>query len=405
MKISLVTHSFLPDSVGGRESYVYNLAEGLGRRGHEVKVFTCANGLFQRTYLKSYDHFTAYYFPTFNLHLGIATYRISWAMCAGLVGDDADIIHAHDLHHFTTLIASVAASLRRKPLIVTEHGYPPLRGLVNWIMMTYEHAIIPLINRSCARIIAISKFIARELIGKYHVNPRKIVTVPNAIDPSQYVNSGRNFSEDYSLRTKRLILAVGRQTEVKGFQFLIEAFARISDEYPDTMLVLVGPRTPYSINLHNLASTLKLEGRVLFTGPLAFEEVVSAISSAEMVVIPSLYEPFGIIGLEALCCKTPVIASKVGGLSEIFEDHYNGFLVEPGNESELRDRMCMLLNDGHTCQKFRRNSQATLRKFDWNRFVESMEEIYRDQIASKVDATRELPQTSPTIRPLMDRDT
>lgn len=382
MKITNVTHSFLPDSVGGRENYVYNLAEGLGRKGYEIEVLTCGNGLLQKTHSTMYGHFTAYYFSSFNFPLKIATYRISLTMCARLLTDDTALIHAHDIHHFTTFIAAIAAKLRRKPLIITEHGYPsrPLEGPFNWVMKAYELAIIPVVNRFCQRFVATSNFIGQELASRYHVDPRKISILHNAVDPTPYAKPDRSFLDAFPITRQAFILTVGRQTKVKGFQHLIRAFEEVSKNHPEQMLVIVGPPAEYSTYLHELVKSLKLQQKVLFTGPIEYGKVISAIWLSRMVVIPSLYEPFGLIALEALSSGTPVIASKVGGLQEIIKDGVNGFLVKPGSEEELRDRIELLLADGNISRKFRENSRMTLQRFDWNRFLLAMEKIYRDQL-------------------------
>lgn len=376
MRITLVTQSMYPDSIGGREKYVYYLADALGKRGHKVKVFTCMETF--QTKIKKYKNFSVYYFPSFDIPLKPALYRIPVLMLAKLLNDDADVIHAHDLHHLTTFECALIAKLKNKPLIVTEHGYPPLEGLTGFLIKVYDKTLLRLIKKNSSKIIGVSNFISGELHSRYNVDPKKILTVHNALDTNDFTDHNYEFRRKYHLQKKRIILGVGRLTKEKGFQHLIHAFKKISREYPDTILVIIGPYRGYKIALDKLVKRLGLNQKVIFTGPLEDKMVKSALNCCEMVVIPSKYEPFGLVALEAMNFKKPVIASSIGGLTEILTDGVNSLLVEPGDYREIEEKMEMLLEDKNVKYSLTKNSNDALQKFNWKSFIEKMEKIYEE---------------------------
>lgn len=380
MKITLVTHSMYPDSIGGREKYVYYLADALGRRGHVVKVFTCRGNF--RSKVKKYKNFTVYYFPSIDIPLKPALYRIPVIMPLKLLRDDADVIHAHDIHHLTTFECALAARLRKKPLVVTEHGYHPQDGLIGLLIKIYDRTIVKFIGRSSCKMIGVSDFISNELRLRYKLMPNKTLTIHNAIDTKDFINHSKEFEKKYLLQKNRMILAIGRLTREKGFQYLIMAFKEISKKFPDAVLVIIGPYRSYKIALDKLVKSLGLTEKVIFTGPLEDSMVKSALSSCEMVVIPSKYEPFGLVALEAVRCRKPVIASATGGLSEIFTDGVNGLLVKPEDHEDLAEKIEILLNDKKMRISLVENSKKLLQRFNWKSFLEKMESVYEETSTS-----------------------
>src|SRR3989338_6314780 len=298
MKITIVTHSIYPDSIGGREKYVYYLADVLGKRGHEVKVFTCSKGFASR--VKKYKNFAVYYFPSLDIPLKEAVYRIPVLMLDKLLKDDADIFHVYDLHHFTSFVTALAAHVKKKPLIITECGYPPLEGLMHYLIKIYDKTLLKYIERRSNKFIAVSDFISNELNERYNVPRGKITRIYNAIDTGNFRIRNQQFKKRYNLSNKRIILGVGRLTKEKGFQHLIKAFKKISTKFPDTTLVIIGPNKSYKHLLDKLIKDLGLGKKVILTGAIDEELVKDAIRSCEMLVIPSEYEPLPLVAFEAL---------------------------------------------------------------------------------------------------------
>jgi len=142
----------------------------------------------------------------------------------------------------------------------------------------------------------------------------------------------------------RLVLFVGRLISLKGLQYLIRAMTRVVNRCPDARLVIVGEGQEHR-HLAELTSQLALEGYVTFQGGLAHEDVIRFMRAADVFVLPSLTEPFGIVLVEAMSCGLPLVASNVMGIPSIVEEGINGFLVPPGDERALADRITQLLTD------------------------------------------------------------
>jgi len=373
MKITLVTHSMYPESIGGREKYVYYLADALGKKGHEVKVFTCAPVFHSK--IQEYENFNVYYFPSFDIPLQNAKYRIPLAMILKLLQDDSDVIHAQDLHHLTTFTAAVAAKIKGKPLVVTEHGYPPLGGLMKILIKIYDKTLLKIIGKSSSAIVAVSNFVAREMGERYNLDTRKVITVHNGMYEID-TNVGDEFVKKYLLKNKKIILGIGRQTKEKGFQYLIVAFKKISEKFPDTILVMIGPKAAYRIVLEGLVKELGISDKVIFTGTLEDELVKSAMKNCEMVVIPSEYESFPFVALESLSYGKPVVAAAIGGLPEIFSHGMNGLFFNPKDENDLAEKIELLLKNEKLKSDIIANSKESLKRFNWKSFIEKIESVY-----------------------------
>lgn len=380
MKIVLVTHSFFPYSIGGREKYVYDLAKGLSKAGHEVEVFTCGDSLFKRYYKIEDSGFIVHYFPRFLIPLLVGYYRIPFTIFSRLLKTDADIIHAHDFHHFTSLICAVVSKKLKKPFLLTEHGYPEQFGIINSAIKFYDKFFLPQIVKSSNKIIAVSNFIKEKLIWKYHVPKRKIQVVHNAIDLSEYKVESNIFREKYGLKNKKIILAVGRLTKEKGFQYLIKAFPNILKNVPESVLVIIGPKNYYEKKLKELTRLNKVVDKVIFTGVVSEEMLKSALFSSNLVIIPSLYEPFGIIALESMAYGKPIIASGVGGLSEFLINYENCLLVSPDSTKELSEKVLELLTNKKLANRLGRNAKKTVKKYDWKNMIDKMLDIYKNEL-------------------------
>jgi glycosyltransferase involved in cell wall biosynthesis len=145
-------------------------------------------------------------------------------------------------------------------------------------------------------------------------------------------------------RGDHYVLCIAHHNEKKGLDVLIQAFARISDLDSSLQLVLVGDG-PLRESLEDLARNLRIHHRARFVGWKGRKEVAQLLQSCTMLVLPSKSEPFGIVLIEAMACRRPVIASAVGGIPEIIEHGRNGLMVNPEDPSELADAIAMLLQN------------------------------------------------------------
>jgi glycosyltransferase involved in cell wall biosynthesis len=382
MKIIQITHSFFPHSVGGREKQVYDLAKALVKKGHEVEIFTCSDSFWKSYTKKENSKLKIHYFKTIKIKFSAGYYRIPLGMFFSLMTKKFDLLHAHEYFHFTTFLSSLVSKLRKIPLIFTEHGYPEQVGTLKIALKTYDKFVLPFIISNCERIIVVSNFIKKELISKCRVSEDKVKVIYNGINLREYEKENKTFSEKYNLKEKKIVLAMGRLIKEKGFQYLIKAIPLVKKEIPEisnVIFVILGPEVYYGKKLKKLAKNLGVEKEVFFLGPLSEKMVKSAISSSNLIAIPSIYEPFGIVALEAMAFEKPIIASNTGGLKE-FLNEKNSILIKPGDENELANGIIKILKDKELADKIGKKAREDVKKFELRKIVNKVLEIYKKAI-------------------------
>jgi glycosyltransferase involved in cell wall biosynthesis len=379
MKIILVTHSFYPGSIGGREKCIFTLANALSKR-HEVEVFTCSDS-FSKSFKKTINSkFFIRYFPTIRIPVAGTYYRIPYTMFFELIKSNADIIHTSDFHHFTTFISALAAKKSKKPFFLIEHEYPRETGITKLFIDFYNKFFVPTISKSTDVAVAISNSTKKELINIYKIQAKKIHVIPDMINLNEYNSKSVEFRKKYKLENKKIILAVGRLVRKKGFQYLIKAFPKILENFPEAVLVIIGPWHNYKNELVSLVKKMKLKDKIIFTGIVSDKMLKSAIYCSDVFVIPSLHEGFGIVALEAMAYSKPIVASNAGGLSEILEHNKNSLLVPPGDINKLADEIMKLLKDQKLAKNIAENARREVEKYDSRKNIDKLIKIYNECI-------------------------
>jgi 1,4-alpha-glucan branching enzyme len=261
------------------------------------------------------------------------------------------------------------------PFILTTHGFFPAVTMTNRLLTnTYLR-----FARFCFLRWA-KKIICNSNSEKHHyshlTDPNKIVVIPNGIDIDYWrALPQKNFTKKCDIRGP-IIGAIGRIVWAKGFQYLIKAAPTILKEFPTAKIVIAGQDFGYLTELKELVYRLRVHESVIFTGPLRAEEVKEFYVDSDVIVIPSIYELFSIVALEAMACGKPIVASNVGGLREILKDGVNGFLVEPGNSDELARAIITLLKNDELREKIGSLNRAEVVKYSWDRIVDQIEKLY-----------------------------
>jgi len=309
----------------------------------------------------------------------LETLSIALAMARDPV--DADVAHAHTW--YADMAGLWIRTVHRIPLCVTLHSMEPLRPwkadqlgsgylLSSWIEKTSVEA--------ADRVIAVSRQMREDILAHFRVAPQRVVVIHNGIDPNQF---RRTEARDALARRgvrEPYVLFVGRITDQKGIFHLLEAAPKLP---PGVQVVLCAsaPDTP-EIEAR-LKRALPEHPNVVWIGEMVpVEEVVQLYSHAAVFVCPSVYEPFGLINLEAMACETPVVASAVGGILEVVEDGKTGVLVEPGRPDALVAAICALLEDPARGRAMGRAGRRRVEAhFSWVRVATRTREVYQDAIA------------------------
>jgi glycogen(starch) synthase len=293
-----------------------------------------------------------------------------------------DLIHAHDW-----LVVFAAHQLKhtfRLPLVATIHATERGRergGILHTELQRNIHGAEWWLVYEAWRVIACSHHMAREVQTYFHAPAEKIDVVPNGIAS----HSNGRFSEGdlaicrsrYAAHGQRIVFAVGRLVYEKGFHLLVAAVPHILSEFPDTQFVIAG-RGPEALHLAQQASRLGVDDHVTFPGFISDEERDCLYRVAACAVFPSLYEPFGIVALEAMAAGCPVVVSEVGGLREVVHHGKTGITVYPDDVRSIAWGVLRVLRHPMLSEARAREARQMVRlAFNWDRIATQTIPIYQ----------------------------
>jgi glycogen(starch) synthase len=273
-----------------------------------------------------------------------------------------DILHIHDW-----LAASAAKSLKDAygwPLVVSIHD--TALGKNQGRLDKDEQYVAEMEGWVCehaAAVLANSEFIRQELIQAYRVPKDKITVVGCGVNPESFrtESDAQLFKTVLCSAHEPLVAFVGRLTPTKGPHVLLEAVPRVLGLRPETRFVFAGDGQMRE-GLESRARELGLEGTVRFVGHLRGQVLATFYRAADLVVVPSLYEPFGMVALEAAVCGTPVLVAGTGGLSEILVDGVTGITVPPNDPEALARGIVHLLHNLHLGRELAAHADARVRE-------------------------------------------
>jgi starch synthase len=383
VKALVLTREYPPHVYGGAGVVVDQLTQALSRRmAVEVRCFgeREAGGdgpLVVRGYTPWPRLASGPDGPRFAAAL--ETLSIALAMARDPV--DADVVHAHTW--YADMAGVWIRLLHRIPLIVTLHSLEPLRPwkadqlgtgyqLSSWIEQTAVEA--------ADRVIAVSAQMREDILGHFALDAKKVVVIHNGIDPDRFRRTeSREALGRYGVRPP-YVLFVGRVTDQKGIFHLLEA-ARGLPAGVQVVLCASAPDTP-EIEARLRSAVSQRPDVVWINAMVPVDDVVQLYSHAAVFVCPSVYEPFGLINLEAMACETPVVASAVGGIVEVVEDGRTGDLVPPGRPDALAAAIRRVLEDPARGRAMGRAGRRRVEeRFSWASVAERTARVYAEAAA------------------------
>jgi 1,4-alpha-glucan branching enzyme len=233
------------------------------------------------------------------------------------------------------------------------------------------------------RVIVCSDYMEKELQREFAFRKEKLAVIPNGVSKVEEFEESENIKlllERYS--HQRLVLALGRMVPEKGFDIFIDAAAIILKDYPDCLFV-VGGKGPLLDTYRKRVIQLGLERSVIFVGFLYEQEKTMILRRCDLMVVPSHYEPFGIVALEGMVAGKPVIASRTGGLATILEDNLSGLYFEAGTVEQLVGQIVKVLEDPALGKSLGENArEKALKEYDWEDVRRKTEYIYESTITT-----------------------
>jgi glycosyltransferase involved in cell wall biosynthesis len=385
-----VTPYFYPaEAFGGPVKVAFDVGRELVRRGHEVVVFTSdAKDLENRLDVErdEIEGMQVYYFR--NLFMSLVKWSklfITPDLPKKMMSDlkSFDIVHVHEYTTYQNIVVHHFAKKFGVPYVLQAHGSLPKIGRQarKWV---YDAFFGSTLLRDASKVIALSE-IEAEQYKCAGVPAEKIAIVPNGIDLTEYSDlpPKGSFKKKFGLeKNEKIVLYLGRIHEIKGIDILVRAFANILHKLDDVRLVIVGPDDGYLGEIEALIKALKIENKVLISGPLYGKDKLEAYVDADVYVLSSIYEIFGISLLEAYACSTPVIASSVGGLKDLVINGETGFLVEPGSIVELSRSIVFMIDNSASAKRMGMKGREFVKNFSAWTVINRLECLY-DEIASK----------------------
>ncbi|MFN8021997.1 MAG: glycosyltransferase family 4 protein [Acidimicrobiales bacterium] len=381
MRVLMLSWEYPPFVVGGIAAHVDGLARAMVRGGHEVVVCTLqrhepgspavpddevVDGV--RVLRASAD---LPWLPEGDLVARMASANHQLVGVAAKLGSwRPDVVHAHDW--LVAWAGDTLKSLWGLPLVATIHatergrhgghvppGMPAAINAVEW-WLTYQ----------AREVIACSRFMVREVVSGFELPSDKVHLVPNGVDPALWQLNGTPPARE------PLVVAWGRVQYEKGFQVLVRAIAELRQRLPEVRAIIAG-RGSY---LPELQTQIDVEGVtdiVDLAGFVPDDDLRAILQRAGCVIIPSLYEPFGIVALEGMAAGAPTIVARTGGLAEIVEGTGAGLLFEPGNHHDLAGRIESVLTDSGLAGSMTATAATLIAEhYTWDAIAATTAQVY-----------------------------
>jgi len=357
---------------GGSGIVATELGIELAERGHEVHFISYALPMrLNRSYSKIQFHeVEVNTYPLFDhppYALALATKMAEVAEAKGL-----DLLHCHYAipHSVSAFLAKSMLSPRRLPVVTTLHG-------TDITLVGADRSYLPITRFSIDQsdgVTAVSRFLKDATINVIGAK-KDIEVIYNFVNCHKYVPSSNQQQKDYfAPNGEKILIHVSNFRAVKRPTDVVEIFCRVQEKLP-AVLLMVGDG-PERSSAEWSAQNNGIEKKVHFLGKQ--DNIEELIGIADLLLLPSETESFGLVALEAMACEVPVVASRVGGLPEVLSDGLDGFLVEPRDTKSMAERAIEILSDGARRLEMGRHARETAHsRFCSTKIIPSYEAFYR----------------------------
>ncbi|HEX6460873.1 MAG TPA: glycosyltransferase family 4 protein [Thermoleophilaceae bacterium] len=394
LRILLISWEYPPIVEGGLARHVRKLSEQLVSGGVEVHVLTRGGGRLpaeedrhgvivhrvrEPSYPKDVNEFVRWV-DDMNRDMR----ALGAELCERF---DFDLVHSHDW-----LVAGAAEPLARElgcPWLVTVHAteYGRHQGWVNKHPQSHIHAVERHMVRAADRVITCSHYMRGHVASIFGVRPSKISVVPNGIDPHdlEYVEADLPaLRAKYAKPDERLVLLVGRLVYEKGFHVALDALAKVIRRFGDVRFVVAGTGTAEA-ELKSQARRLRLMKHGTFLGWVGDDMLHSLYRVADLCIVPSIYEPFGLVALEAMASGCLCIVADTGGLREVVPgDGRVGRRFRSRDAASLGSILEDVLSEDAARERLVAEAREHILQFDWAAVARETRSIYAELAESSL---------------------
>ncbi len=383
MRVLMLSWEYPPLVVGGIAAHVDGLARAMVRAGHDVTVLSLrhpdvADDVVVDGVRVLRANIDLPWLPDENIVARMASANHQLVQLTARLGRwRPDVVHAHDW-----LVGWAADTLRalwHVPMVATVHatergrhaghvppGMPAAINSVEW-WLTYQ----------AQQVIACSQFMVREVVDGFELPPEKVHLIPNGVEADRWAGSLTRSPNPQA----PLVVAWGRIQYEKGFQLLAEAIGLLRTAVPGIHCVIAG-RGSYLPELQSRVDMDAVNDIVTLAGFVSDADLRGLLSRASCVVIPSLYEPFGIVALEGMASGAPTVVARTGGLSEIVAGTDAALLFEPGNPDDLAAQIARVITDPEVATSLvSRAADLLAARYTWDAIAGATVHVYAASIA------------------------
>jgi len=393
MRVLMLSWEYPPVVVGGLGRHVHALATRLAEQGHDVVVLCRQETGTDATTHPSTDDVTervrVVRVAEDPPHLAFERDLVAWTLGMGhamiraahglLRSWRPEVVHAHDW--LVTHPAIAIADLLGVPLVATMHATEAGRhsGWLSQALNQQIHSVEWWLANRADALVTCSVAMRTEAAHLFDLEPTDIAVIHNGIETDGWRVGAREIADMRGRHGRTdvpLLLFFGRLEWEKGVQDLIAALPKIRARHPGTRLVVAG-KGRQEAELVATARKHRVRRAVEFVGHLSDRELRAALAAADAVVLPSRYEPFGIVALEAAAAGAPLVASTAGGLGEVVVDGRTGVSFPPGDVPAIADAVDTVLRDPAAARSRALAARDRLAvDFDWGRIARATARVY-----------------------------
>ena len=376
------------ENTGGMSVYIRELAHELGRRGHLVDVYT-------RIHEAAHDEIAEIGKNVRLIHLKAGEKEIEKLAIYYYLDDFAhnlenfrkqngpryDLIHSH--YWLSGLIGKRLQQWWGIPHVMGFHTLGAVKNAIGIgegepdLRINAEKELV----RDCHRIIASTLKGKKDLIDYYDASPETISVIPCGVNLDLFRPIGRETARCYlGLKEERIILFVGRIIPLKGIDNLLKAMTYLERKEGIKLVVIGGDEHCQTEveRLKDLSRSLKIQESVTFLGLVKQEILPFFYSAANLCVVPSHYESFGLVVLESLACGTPVVATRVGGAESVIRHGETGYVVRNNDSCHLADKIALFFSTSNGDTEFVGTVRESVVNYSWSNITEAILAEYRN---------------------------
>ncbi|MEA2187876.1 MAG: glycogen synthase [Solirubrobacteraceae bacterium] len=385
-RVLILSWEYPPIVAGGLARHVRKLSEALVAQGVEVHVLTrggrehaaeeqragvLIHRVVEKTMPLDLDEFVAWV-EGMNSHMHAAGRQLGKRM-------RFDLVHGHDW-----LVSGAAAGLSERlrcPYLTTIHAteYGRHQGWVDKHPQAYIHGIETWMAGRADRVITCSHYMREHVADVYDIDEQRVTVIPNGIDPAdlQPVGDLDELRARFATPQERLVLLVGRLVYEKGFQLALEAMPRVLRKVGAVRFLVAGSGT-HEAELRKQARRLGLMRHGAFMGWIGDDVLHSLYRIADLCVVPSIYEPFGLVALEAMASGCPCIVADTGGLREVVPSSDIGLRFRSRDPRALAVMVERVLCDDALRERLVAEASAHVLHFDWTDVAHRTAQVYAE---------------------------